>query len=81
MWSPKQRFTAIAGGAIAAAAMAGGVAFAQAPSGTPAPTTPGGPSATQPAPDNLAPGAKRDCPDKSGGQGAGSTGTATTPRY
>ena len=81
MWSPKQRLAALAGGTIAAAALFGGAALAQTAGGTTTPPAPGGPSATQPAPDDQAPSTKRDCPDKSGSQGTQGSGTSSAPRF
>lgn len=84
MWSVKQTLLAAGGGAIAAAALFGGVAMAQ----TPGPSTPSSPTPAAPA-DPAAPAQPTtprqrggaDCPEKGGTQGTQGAGTSAAPRF
>ena len=90
MWNAKHMLVTAGGGAIAAAALLGGVAMAQTPSpstpSSPAPSAPAAPS-TPDAPAQSTPPRQRgrgDCPEKSGIQGnprTEGTGTSTAPRF
>ena len=89
MLNIKRTVLAAGGGAIAAAALLGGVAMAQTPSPTPAtPGTPTSPAPAAPADPNApaqSPAPRQrsgaDCPEKGAAQGTQGTATTTGPRF
>ena len=87
MLNVKRTVLAAGGGAIAAAALLGGVAMAQTPAPT-TPSTPRSPAPAAPAEPNApaqSPAPRQrggaDCPDKGGAQGTQGTGTTTGQRF
>ena len=90
MWSMKHTLLTAGGGAIAAAALLGGVAMAQTPTpstpptpSSPAPTTPADPNAPAQSPAPRQRGGD-DCPEKGGSQASRGTqgaGTSTGLRF
>jgi hypothetical protein len=82
MWSTRERLLAVAGGAVLAVGIAGGVAFAQTPDSGSGTTPPDSVAPAQ-TPDTPASGQRGDgdCPDKGGSQGTRSTSTSTTPNF
>lgn len=82
MWNARQRLLAVAGGAVLAVGVVGGVAFAQTPdngSGTPPPDS----VAPAQTPDTHAPGQRGDsnCPNKGGSPGTRPSSSSTTPNF